>query len=464
MARQLTALIMAAGHGTRMKSSLPKVLHPICDVPMVHWVIEAARDAGADRVVCVTRHDRVVEELPPGVEAVEQPEGEEGTGSAVLAAREVLAESDRIVVLSGDVPLISSDLLKQQLATHERQQAVATLLTTDQLDPDGYGRVVRGPGGSVEQIVETKSTDGVPQEVLDVDWINVGAYVFEAEALLSALDEVPLEDNGERYLTNVFPILRARGQRIAAHETDDTLSAMGVNDRVDLMAVTRLAQDRILREHARAGVTFLVSSSVAVGKHVQIGEDTTVAAGVTLAGRTRVGRRCTIGPATTIDDSDLGDGVAVPHSFLIGCRVADGVTIGPFAHLRPEADIRANAKVGAFVEVKKSTIHEGAKVPHLSYVGDADIGAKANLGAGTITANYHRGRKMRTSVGEGVHTGVHTALVAPVNVGDGAYTGAGSVITEDVPAGALAVSRPRDSQKNIEGYAKRLDETQESRS
>jgi bifunctional UDP-N-acetylglucosamine pyrophosphorylase/glucosamine-1-phosphate N-acetyltransferase len=247
---------------------------------------------------------------------------------------------------------------------------------------------------------------------------------------------------------------------VVAHRTDDTLSAMGVNSRADLMEVTRHAQRRILREHAITGVTFTAPDTVAVDRGVEIGADTTVAAGVTLRGATRVGERCEFGPATTITDSELGDNITVPHSFLVSCRIADGATIGPFAYLRPEADVREGAKVGTFVEVKKSVIHEGAKVPHLSYIGDAEVGARANLGAGTITANYHRGRKTRTTLGEGVHTGVHTALVAPVNVGDGAYTGAGSVITEDVPDGALAVTRA--DQKNIEGYAKRIDE--ESRS
>lgn len=460
MAPQLTALIMAAGHGTRMRSSLPKVLHPVCGVPMVNWVIEAARDAGADRVVCITRAGAgVADELPPSAEAAEQTQGE-GTAAAVLAAREAIEQSDRVVVLSGDVPLTSGDLIADQLATHEREDAAATLLTTDKLDPDAYGRIVRASDGSVERIVETKSTDGVPPEVLAIREINIGTYVFDSAALLSALDAVPEEPNGERYLTNVFPILRERGQKIAAHKTDDTLSAMGVNSRADLMEVTRHAQRRILREHAINGVTFDAPDSVAVDKNVEIGEDTTVAAGVTLRGRTSIGQGCEIGPATTITDSELGDGITVPHSFLVSCRVADGATIGPFAYLRPEADVRDGAKVGTFVEVKKSTIHEGAKVPHLSYIGDAEIGPKANIGAGTITANYHRGRKTRTTVGEGVHTGIHTSLVAPVNVGDAAYTGAGSVITEDVPEGALAVTRV--DQKNIEGYAKRIDE--ESRS
>jgi bifunctional UDP-N-acetylglucosamine pyrophosphorylase/glucosamine-1-phosphate N-acetyltransferase len=458
MAPQLTALVMAAGQGTRMLSSLPKVLHPVCGVPMVDWVIEAAQDAGADRVVCITRPGSgVADALPPSAEVAEQADGE-GTGAAMLAARAALEQSDRVLILSGDVPLTATSTIEALVEEHERENAATTLLTTDQVDPDAYGRIVRGENGLVERIVETKSAEGVPDEVLAIREINIGTYVFDAAALLEALDEVPLEDNGERYLTSVFPILLAKGRKVAAHRTDDTLSAMGVNDRADLIEVTRHAQRRILDAHARAGVTFTAPDSVAIDKGVEIGADTTVATAVTLRGATTIGQGCEIGPATTITDSHIGNGVAIPHSFLLDCAVADGATIGPFAYLRPEADIRQGAKVGTFVEVKKSTIHEGAKVPHLSYIGDADIGARANLGAGTITANYHRGRKTRTTVGEGVHTGVHTALVAPVNVGASAYTGAGSVITEDVPDGALAVSRPRDSQKNIEGYKKRIDE------
>jgi bifunctional UDP-N-acetylglucosamine pyrophosphorylase / glucosamine-1-phosphate N-acetyltransferase len=462
MAPQLTALIMAAGHGTRMYSSLPKVLHPICGVPMLTWVIEAAQQAGAGRVVCITRPGSgVAEALPPRAEAAEQTEGE-GTASAVLAARAAIEESDRVLILSGDVPLTATTTIEDLVAEHERSQAAATLLTTEDLAPDAYGRIVRGEDGLVERIVETKQTEGVPEEILAIREINIGTYVFDARALLEALDEVPTEDNGERYLTNVFPILRSKGHGIAATKTHDTLSAMGVNNRADLMEVTRHAQRRILEEHARAGVTFTAPDSVAVDKGVEIGADTTVATAVTLRGETRIGEGCEIGPATTITDSQVGRNVSIPHSFLTSCRVADEVNIGPFAYLRPEADIRDGAKVGTFVEVKKSTIHEGAKVPHLAYVGDADIGPGANLGAGTITANYHRGVKRRTTVGEGVHTGVHTSLVAPVNVGDSAYTGAGSVITEDVPDGALAVSRPRDAQQNIEGYSDRVKEESKS--
>src|SRR3954471_10026532 len=273
MAPQLTALIMAAGHGTRMHSSLPKVLHPVCGVPMIEWVIEAAQDAGADRVVCITRPDAgVAEALPHGAEVAEQTEGE-GTASAVLAARSAIEQSERVLILSGDVPLTATETVEALIAEHERQGAAATVLTTDKLDPTGYGRVVRGEDGLVERIVETKSTDGVSAEVLQVREINVGTWIFDAAALLEALDEVPTEENGERYLTSVFPILHAKGKAIAAARTDDTLSAMGVNDRADLMRVTSHAQRRILAAHATAGVTFTAPDTVAVDKSVEIGPD-----------------------------------------------------------------------------------------------------------------------------------------------------------------------------------------------
>src|SRR4051812_30419675 len=327
MALQLTALIMAAGQGTRMKSQLPKVLHPVCGVPMVHWVVAAARAAGADRVVCVTRPgDGVAERLPEGVEHAPQEEGE-GTGSAVLAARAALEESDTAVILSGDVPLVSATLIEDLVARHRDAGATATLLTTDELDPTAYGRIVRTVEGDVERIVETKSTEGVPQDVLAIREINIGTYAFDGRALVKALDEVG-ETDGERYLTGVFPIFREGGLKVAAHKTADTLSAMGVNTRADLMEVTRHAQRRVLVAHARAGVTFTAPDSVQIDAGVQIGEDTTIAAGVTLRGGTTVGARCTVGPQATLTDAEIGDGVAVLHAVLNECRVANGATIG----------------------------------------------------------------------------------------------------------------------------------------
>ncbi|MBA2505759.1 MAG: bifunctional UDP-N-acetylglucosamine diphosphorylase/glucosamine-1-phosphate N-acetyltransferase GlmU [Thermoleophilaceae bacterium] len=454
MAAGPTVLIMAAGHGTRMKSSLPKVLHPVCGRPMLLWVAAAARAAGAERVVAITRPgEGVAEHLPEDIETAEQTEGE-GTGSAVLAAREAIDRDGTVLVLSGDNPLIASELIEGIVATHQEQQAKATLLTTSRLDPTGYGRIVRGADGGVEKIVETKHTDGVPEEYLAIREINIGAYAFHGGALLDALDRAD-EERGERYLTAALPLILESGGRIAPFETDDVSSAMGVNNRADLMDVERHARSALLRAHARAGVSFPNPETVTIDAEVEIGEDTVIEPGTTLRGPTVIGAGATIGPGTTVENSEIGDGVSVLHSYLTHCVVHDRASIGPFAYLRPKADIGADAKVGTYVEVKNSVIGAGAKIPHLSYIGDADVGEGANVAAGNITANYDGRDKHRTTIGARVRTGVNTSFVAPVTVGEGAYIGAGSVIVDDVPAGALGISRPE--QKNVEGFAERVE-------
>jgi bifunctional UDP-N-acetylglucosamine pyrophosphorylase/glucosamine-1-phosphate N-acetyltransferase len=453
MAEQLTVLVMAAGKGTRMRSALPKVLHPICGRPMVQWVVDAARSAGAAEVVCVTRPgDGVAEGLPEGVKVAEQREGE-GTGAAVLAARDAVAPGSQVMILSGDQPLVSVELLRELVASHRAAGAAATLLTTEGLDPAGYGRIVRDADDGVERIVETKDPSGVPADELAIREINLGTYVFDSGALFTALDAVGLE-SGETYLTGVFPLLREQGRGVAAHVTDDLSSAVGVNSRLDLMDAERVAQRRILARHALAGVSFLAPDSTRIEAGVEIGGDTTIGPGVTLCGDTRIGAGCEIGPQTTIVDSSLADGVVCVHSFVTGARIESGGTVGPFAYLRPGAHIGEGAKIGTFVEVKNSEIGAGAKVPHLSYLGDADVGDGANVAAGNITANYDGFRKHRTKIGAGARTGVNSSFVAPVTVGDGAYIGAGSVISDDVPPGALGISRPE--QKNVDGYTERI--------
>jgi len=420
---------------------------------MLHWVIESARAAGAGKIVAIVRPgEGVADALPDGVVAAEQTDGE-GTGCAVLASREAVGGSGTVVVLSGDHPLVSAELIREFVVAHEREGAAATMLTSEELDPTGYGRVIRANDGSVERIVETKHPEGLSDEELATREINMGAYAFDAEELFSALDEAG-EQYGERYLTDVFPILRERGRRIAAHRTSDVSSAMGVNTRADLMAVAERLQRRLLDEHARAGVTFELPGSVYLEAGVEIGPDTVIAPGVTLRGTTRIGGGSTIGPNTTVIDSEIGDGVTALHAYLLEAQVENGVSIGPFAYLRPGTVVREGAKIGTYVEVKNSNIGRGTKVPHLSYLGDADVGEETNVAAGNITANYHAGKKTRTRIGDHVHTGVHTSLVAPVTVGDDAYTAAGSVITEDVPEGALGISRP--PQRNVEGYAERI--------
>jgi bifunctional UDP-N-acetylglucosamine pyrophosphorylase / glucosamine-1-phosphate N-acetyltransferase len=446
------AVILAAGRGTRMRSAVPKVLHPLCGRPMLQWVIDAAREAGAGRIVCVTRPgDGVAEALPDGVEVAEQRDGE-GTAAAVEAARERIDGAPTVLTLSGDHPMISAELIRELARAHEDAGVGATLLTTETLDPAGYGRVVRAGDGSVERIVETKSTEGLTAAELAIREINLGAYAFRSDALLEALGEVE-EERGERYLTAVFPAMRRHGHPIAVHSTHDTEAAIGVNSRVGLMAAEAIARRRIVERHALAGVSFQAPETVVVDADVEIGTDTEIGAGAVLRGATRIGAGCTIGPHATIVESELADRVSVVHSHLLGCRVRSGAVIGPFSYIRPGAEVEEDAKVGAFVEVKNSRIGRGAKVPHLSYIGDTDVGASANLGASTITANYDGRRKHRTVIGERASTGVHTSLVAPVRVGNDAYTGAGTVVTDDVPDGALGIARPR--QRNVEGYAKR---------
>jgi len=437
-----------------MRSALPKVLHPVCGRSMLDWVIEAARAAGADPILVVSRPgDGVAETLADDVISVEQVAGE-GTGAAVLAARDRIGENDTVVTLSGDHPLISPELIVELVATHAQSGAAATLLTTDQLDPAGYGRIVRDADGGFERIVETKETEGLPGELLALREINIGCYAFDAGPLFSALETVA-EDDGERYLTRVFPAIAAGGLGVEMLNTTDVSSALGVNTRLGLAEVERIARRRIVERHALAGVYFALPESVVIDAGVTIGPDAEIGAGVLLIGRCEVGPGARIGPQTSIVDSFVGEGATILHSHVVQSRVEAGATVGPFSYLRPGAEIGEAAKAGTFVEIKNSKLGAGAKVPHLSYIGDADIGAGANVGAGAITANYDGFAKHRTMIGERTRTGVHTSFVAPVNVGSDAYTGAGSVITEDVPDGALGISRPE--QRNIEGYTKRID-------
>jgi bifunctional UDP-N-acetylglucosamine pyrophosphorylase/glucosamine-1-phosphate N-acetyltransferase len=438
MAAPFTVLIMAAGQGTRMRSDVPKVLHRVAGRTLVEWVVGAAREAGAERVIAIVRpDDGVAEGLPEGVEVAEQREGE-GTGSAVLAARDLVGDGP-VVVLSGDQPLITTEQLQGLLDEHESQGAVATLLTTDQLDPVGFGRVVRDDEGHVQRIFETKYTDGLSKDELAAREINLGTYAFDARNLFDALDRVELERD-ERYLTGVFPLIKTEGGTIAAHMTDDADAAIGVNDRVGLMDAEAAAQRRLVEQHARAGVTFLQPGTTRVEAGVTIGRDTVIGPGTVLEGSTSIGERCEVGPYAVVRDA----------------AIHDDVKVGPFSYIRPGTVVHEGAKVGTFVEIKNSDIGAGAKVPHLSYIGDADVGEDSNLGASTITANYDGKQKHRTKLGKSVKTSVHTSLVAPVHVGDRAYTGAGSAITEDVPDGALAIARER--QKNIEGYADRKEQ------
>ncbi len=435
-----------------MRSDVPKVLHPICGRPMILWPVLAALEAGAGKVVVVDGPKRLLAgHLPDGV-AVAVQEEPKGTGDAVQSAAHEIEPDAAVLVLMGDVPLITAETIAGLARAHEDAGAAATVAAMELDDPSGYGRIVRAADGSVEKIVETKSEGDATDEERTIREVNTGIYAFHGGALIDALSRLhPDNAQGELYLPDVLAVLRADGKAVQAHTVTDSSLTLGINDRVGLAEVRALAQRRITQAHQRAGVTVVDPESTTIEAAVQIGRDTVVEPSSFLRGDTTVGARCTIGPLSTLIDTTTGDEVAIPHSYLQGASLGDRVSVGPFAYLRPGADLRAAAKAGTFVEIKNSVLGEGSKVPHLSYVGDADIGEASNLGAGTITANYDGATKHRTTIGSGVRIGVDTSLVAPVDVGDGAYTGAGSVITEDVPPGALGIARER--QRNVEGYA-----------
>jgi bifunctional UDP-N-acetylglucosamine pyrophosphorylase / glucosamine-1-phosphate N-acetyltransferase len=433
-----TVLILAAGKGTRMRSQKPKVLHEICGLPMVLWPVRAALAAGAARVVVVDSPDGALRELlPDDVEVAVQPQAN-GTGGAVAAALaaigDQLGDQEPVLVLSGDVPLIVPEAIDELLTAHGEAEAAATMATTVLQDPSGYGRVVRDADGEVLRVVETKREGDSTQAEREIREINTGIFVFAAGPLRRALPLLS-DENAQRelYLPQVLDLLRAQGARVIGPLIDDERLVLGVNDRVDLARVRGLAQRAINERHMLGGVTVVDPDTTVIDVDVTIGQDTVIEPFTSIHGSSAIGAGCTL-----------------RHSYLLDCTLEDGVTVGPFAYLRPGAVLREGSKVGTYVEVKNSDIGPGAKIPHLSYIGDADVGARSNLGAATITANYDGRNKHRTTVGEGVRTGVDTTLVAPVSIGDGAYTGAGSVITEDVPAGGLGIARAR--QVNKERY------------
>jgi bifunctional UDP-N-acetylglucosamine pyrophosphorylase/glucosamine-1-phosphate N-acetyltransferase len=437
-----------------MRSAVPKVLHPVCGRPMVVWPILAAKEAGVGRIAVIVSPERDISAaLPDGVETVVQPEAD-GTGGALRAAAELIRASETVLVLSGDHPLVSAKTLAALLDTHRDSGAAVTVMTTVLDEPGSYGRIVRGSEGELERIVEAKEPGDATPEELAIKEVNAGTYAFQSGPLAEALRRLS-DDNaqGEYYLGDVLPLLREAGARIAAFRAAETSVTMGVNDRAQLALVADEARRRLLEQHMRSGVTIVDPGSTWIDADVELATDVTIEPGSALRGATSVGAGSVVGPMTTLIDAALGENVTVPHSYLTSCEVADGAMVGPFAYLRPEARIGRGAKAGSFVEIKNSEIGAGAKVPHLSYIGDAEVGENSNLGASTITANYDGFRKHRTKIGKGVHTGVDTTFVAPVEVGDEAYTGAGSVISEDVPPGALGIARA--DQENVEGYAKR---------
>ena len=446
-----SAIILAAGEGTRMKSKKPKVAHEVLGKPLVRWVVDAAHEAGMQDVVCVLGHAR--EQVIPLVEAdtrVVFQEQRLGTGDAVNAAREALAgKQGSVVVLSGDSPLITPATLESLVRVREAEDAAVVVLTMVLDEPFGYGRIVRAADGTVERIVEQKDCSAEEAAITEC---NSGFYCFDVEALFWALSQVSNDNaQGEYYLTDVLEICRNAGRKVVSFSTDDPAECGGVNSRIQLAAATKAAQRRINARHMAEGVTMTDPEQVWIGPDVRIERDVEILPLTMLMGSTTVGEDSVIGPNTRLTDTTVGRGCTVDETVALEAVIDDGATCGPRAYLRPGAHLCEGAKAGTHVEIKKSTVGAGSKVPHLSYIGDATIGTGVNIGAGTITCNYDGANKHKTFIGDDVFVGSDTMLVAPVTVGDRALIGAGSVITKDVSEGALGLGRAR--QTELPGWA-----------
>ena len=455
-ARLAAVVVLAAGEGTRMKSSVPKVMHELAGRTLVGHAVAAAAALRPEHLVVVVGHgrDQVAEHLTTTVPDViiEVQERQLGTGHAVACGLRSLPNLTGVVVVTyGDVPLLTPDTLTDLVARHVDDHNAVTVLTARVADPSGYGRIVRDADGGIMGIVEHK--DATP-DVLEIDEINSGIYAFDAEVLRTYLDRLTTDNaQGERYLTDVLGMARTDGRRVGAHRTTDSWQTEGVNDRVQLAALHRELNRRVLERWMRAGVTVVDPATTWVDVTVTLGRDVVLRPGVQLHGSTVVEDGAEIGPDSTLADCVVGAGASVVRTHASGAEIGPECAVGPFTHLRPGTRLARRAKAGGFVEIKASTIGEGSKVPHLSYVGDAEIGVGSNIGAATVVVNYDGVAKHRTVVGDYVFIGSDTMLVAPVTIGDGASTAAGSVITSDVPPGALAVARGR--QRNVEDWVAR---------
>ncbi len=462
--RRLSAIVLAAGEGTRMRSALPKVLHPLCGRPMLLHVLDALGELPLDRIVVVVGHGaeqvtKATQELVTStvpVEFVEQAVAR-GTGDAVTVALTAFGDDvdpdDDVLVVLGDTPLLRAETLAALAAEHRLAEAAATLLTARVDDPTGYGRIVRDAGGRVERIVEHADAGS---DELTIDEVNPSIYCFRRGLLAPALRRLDRQNAKEElYLTDVVGVLREAGHAVLAIEVADPVEALGVNDRSQLAEAETELRMRINRRWMRDGVTMTDPAQTYVDAGVEIGPDVHLLPGTILQGRTVVATGAIIGPSTRLVDTTVGRDAVVDHTVARDSEIGAGATVGPYVSLRAGTRLAPGSHVGTFVEIKNSDIAEGAKVPHLAYVGDADIGAGANIGAGTITANYDGRRKHRTKVGKGARTGSNTVLVAPVEVGDGAYTGAGAVVNRDVPPGAMAKGVPARIE---EGWAAKRDD------
>ena len=450
---QAAAIVLAAGAGTRMKSKKPKVAHEILGKPLVKWVTDAARGAGVDTIAVVLGHGReLVEPLVDPDATIVLQEEQLGTADAVNRCRDLFASYEgSLLVLNGDCPAITSQTLVSLIEARESADAAVAVLTMEEADPTGYGRIVRDSVGNVLRIVEQKDAT---EEEAAITECNSGFYCFEAKALFEALSQVSSDNaQGEFYLTDVLAIARAAGRTVVGVKASCADECMGVNSRVQLAQATKVLQRRINAMHMDAGVTMVDPDQVWIGPEVRIEPDVELLPQVFLFGDTCIGEDSVIGPNTRLTDTKVGCGVRIDETVAIEAVIDDKATCGPRAYLRPGAHMCEGSKAGTHVEIKKSTVGPGSKVPHLSYIGDTTIGEGVNIGAGSITCNYDGKHKSATYIGDGAFIGSSTMMVAPVSIGAGAIVGAGSVIAHDVESDSLALTRP--DQVSIEGWAKK---------
>ncbi|WP_338752527.1 bifunctional UDP-N-acetylglucosamine diphosphorylase/glucosamine-1-phosphate N-acetyltransferase GlmU [Bacillus sp. FJAT-52991] len=448
------AVILAAGKGTRMKSKLYKVLHPVCGKPMVEHVIDQISNLHTQKIVTIVGHgaEEVKGYLGDKSEFALQAE-QLGTAHAVRQAEDILAKEDGCtLVVCGDTPLIKSETMEALVKYHQEQKAKATILTGYTEHPDGYGRIIRSQEGTVERIVEHKDASSDERQVKE---INTGTYCFDNRALFETLKKVSNDNaQGEYYLPDVIEILKDAGEKVTAYQTQDFDETLGVNDRVALSQAEKIMRERINIKHMRNGVTLISPENTYIGPDVTIGSDTVIHPGTVLSGHTVIGDDCQIGPNSEIKNCRIGDHTTIRQSVASDSEIGCDVAIGPFAHIRPASHIHDEVKVGNFVEIKKSVFGKGSKASHLSYIGDAEVGSDVNIGCGSITVNYDGKNKFLTKIEDGVFIGCNSNLVAPVTVGKGAYVAAGSTITDDVPGESLSIARAR--QVNKENYVQKL--------
>ncbi|NEU32542.1 bifunctional UDP-N-acetylglucosamine diphosphorylase/glucosamine-1-phosphate N-acetyltransferase GlmU [bacterium LRH843] len=442
------AVILAAGQGTRMKSSIYKVLHPVCGKPMVQHVVDQVSALGFEEKIAIVGFgaEAVQEQLGDQVSYVVQKE-QLGTGHAVMQAENLLkGKQGTTVVLCGDTPLLTSETIEQLLTCHKDARAKVTILTAVADDPTGYGRIIRGSEGLVQRIVEHKDATDDEKKVNE---INTGTYCFDNASLFEALKQVGNNNaQGEYYLPDVIEILKKRGETIAAYQTVDFEETLGVNDRVALSEAEKIMKQRTNKHFMKQGVTIIDPDNTYISADAKIGQDTVVYPGVMIKGKTEVGSHCVIEANTEIKDSKIGDQTVIRQSVIHDSVIGNNVTIGPFAHIRPNSTIANDVRIGNFVEIKKSSLGQGSKASHLSYIGDSEIGENVNFSCGAVTVNYDGKQKYVTKIEDGAFIGCNANLIAPVTVGENALVAAGSTITEDVPKQALSIARARQINKN----------------